>query len=80
MPETPSNENTSPAETPLSDDILQGADAIAKFVFGDSKHRRKVYYFTGDAKNGMPFFKIGSLTCARKSTLLRWIEDQEKRR
>jgi hypothetical protein len=77
VPETSSNENTSPTAPLLCDDILNGADAIAKFVFGDSKHRRKVYYLTGDAKKGIPYFKIGSLICARKSTLLRWIEQQE---
>ena len=33
---------------------------------------------TGDARNGMPYFKIGSITCARKSTLLSWIEEQEE--
>jgi hypothetical protein len=77
MPETQINENIPQTVSPLGDDILQGADAIARFVFGDSKHRRKVYYLTGDAKKGIPYFKIGSLICARKSTLLRWIEQQE---
>jgi len=80
IPETPIAEPAPPEVSPLSDDILHGADAIARFVFGDPKHRRKVYYLTGDAKRGIPYFKIGSLTCARKSTLLRWIEEQEKRR
>ena len=64
----------------IGDDLLRGADQIAEFVFGDVKHRRKVYYLTGDAKKGLPYFKIGSLICARKSTLLRWIEAQEARR
>jgi len=77
MPETQINDPSLPIASSFSDDILHGADAIARFVFGDSKHRRKVYYLTGDAKKGIPYFKIGSLICARKSTLLRWIEQQE---
>lgn len=66
-------------EVPLGDDLLHGADAIAKFMFGDAKHRRKVYYLTGEAPKGMPHFKMGSLICARKSTILNWIAEQEGR-
>lgn len=63
----------------LGDDLLRGAEAIAAFLFGDPKLRRKVYYLTGDARTRMPHFKLGSVICARKSTLLRWIEAQEAR-
>jgi len=80
MPETRPDEAATPAQTPLCDDILRGADEIARFVFGDAKHRRKVYYLTGDAKHGLPYFKLGSVICARKSTLLAWIADQENTR
>jgi len=79
-PEMPPEEAAPPAQAPLCDDLLRGADEIARFVFGDAKHRRKVYYLTGDAKNGMPYFKLGSVICARKSTLLSWIADQENTR
>ena len=65
-------------EATLCDDLLHGADAIAKFMFGDAKHRRKVYYLTGEAPRGMPHFKMGSVICARKSTLLNWIAQQER--
>ena len=61
----------------IADDLLRGADEIAQFVFGSKRHRRKVYYLTGDAKTRMPHFRIGSVLCARKSTLLAWIERQE---
>lgn len=61
----------------IADDLLRGADEIAEFVFGSKQHRRKVYYLTGDAKTRMPHFRIGSVLCARKSTLLAWIERQE---
>lgn len=62
----------------LADDLLRGADEIARFMFGDVKHRRKVYYLTGEAPRGMPHFKMGSVICARKSTLLNWIAQQER--
>jgi hypothetical protein len=62
---------------PLADDLLRGADAIAEFIFGSAKHRRKIYYYASDAKIRMPHFRIGSVICARKSTLLAWVEQQE---
>jgi hypothetical protein len=61
----------------LADDLLRGADEIAAFVFGSTKHRRKVYYYATDAKARMPVFRIGAIICARKSTLLEWIRLQE---
>ena len=67
------------SEVTLGDDLLRGADEIARFMFGDVKHRRKVYYLTGEAPKGMPHFKMGSLICARKSTILNWIAEQEGR-
>ena len=65
-------------EATLGDDLLRGADDIARFLFGDVKHRRKVYYLTGEAPKGMPHFKMGSVICARKSTILNWIAQQER--
>ncbi len=62
----------------LADDLLRGADAIALFVFGDVKHRRKVYYYAGEAKVRMPTFRMGNVICARKSSLLDWIDRQER--
>jgi len=61
----------------IADDLLRGADEIAEFVFGSKQHRRKVYYLTGDARTHMPHFRMGSVLCARKSTLLAWIARQE---
>ncbi len=63
--------------TLLADDLLRGADAIAEFIFGSTKHRRKFYYYASDAKIRMPHFRIGNVVCARKSTLLDWISRQE---
>lgn len=65
-------------EVTLGDDLLRGADEIAKFMFDDVKHRRKVYYLTGEAPKGMPHFKMGSVICARKSALLNWVAQQER--
>ena len=62
----------------IADDLLRGADEIARFVFGSPKHRRKIYYYATDAKVRMPVFRIGAVICARKSTLIEWIEQQER--
>jgi hypothetical protein len=62
----------------FSKDLLRGAAAISEFLYGDPGHRRKVYYLWATSR--APFFKIGSMICARKSVLLGWITDQERRR
>lgn len=62
--------------TDLSSDLLRGADKIADFMFGDTKRRRQVYHLA-ERKN-LPVFRLGSTICARKSTIMAWISDQEK--
>ncbi len=62
----------------LADDLLEGAGAIAEFMFGDAKLRKKVYYLRQSSR--LPLFHIGTRLCARKSTLLRWIKVQEESR
>lgn len=62
--------------TDLSNDILTGADQIAGFIYGDPKKRSKVYHLADKAK--LPVFKIGKTICARKSTIMAWISEQEK--
>jgi hypothetical protein len=58
-------------------DLLRGADEIAEFLFGDRKLRRKVYHL---AASRLPVFKLGgSMLCARKSVLLKFVGDQERR-
>lgn len=59
----------------LASDILYGADGIAKFLYGDSKLRRKVYNLVETER--LPHFRLGAVICARKSVLLKWIETQE---
>ena len=56
-------------------DILYGADAIAAFLFGDAKLRRRVYNLV--EKKALPVFRIGASVCARKSVLLAFIAEQE---
>ncbi len=58
---------------PLAADMLRGADDIAAFIGMD---RRAVYHAASHGK--LPTFRIGAIICARKSTLLNWIEQQEK--
>ena len=62
---------------PLGSDLLRGADEIALFLFGDKGERRKVYHLAETSK--IPFFRLGSMLCARRSVLLKWIEAQESK-
>jgi hypothetical protein len=73
---TPMEESSS-SENELAEDILEGADAIAEFLFGSRSNRRKVYYLAERSK--LPIFRLGSVLCARKSVLLDFIAGQEER-
>lgn len=61
----------------LGDDLLHGAAAIAEFLFGDPRQRRKVFHLVATTK--MPVFRLGAMICARRRVLLHWIEQQERR-
>ena len=61
----------------FANDMLRGADEIAEFLYGDGEQRRKVYHLV--ATSHLPVFKLGSMICARRSILLKWIEGQEIR-
>jgi excisionase family DNA binding protein len=61
-------------ETELKDDILRGADAIAAYL---GFPRRAIYHAV--SKGHLPHFRIGEIVCARRSTLTRWIAEQEAR-
>lgn len=66
-----------PAGLALADDLMTGAPAIAEFMFGtDTETNRRRVYHAAD-KLGLPTFKLGGTVCARRSTILRWIEQQE---
>jgi hypothetical protein len=58
-------------------DMLHGADEIAGFLYGSREMRRKVYHLA--ATSNLPVFKLGSVICARKSVLLKWVTEQEAR-
>ena len=58
------------------DEILWGAAAIAAFMLGDALARRKIYYLV--STNQLPVFRMGRIVCARPSTLVPWIERQER--
>jgi hypothetical protein len=62
---------------PLADDLLEGADAIAEFLFGSKATRRKIYHLAETSK--LPVFRLGSMLCARKSVLINFIAGQENR-
>ena len=54
-------------------DLLSGAEAIATFM---GVKPRRIYHLA--EKQSLPVFRIGSTLCARRSTLIRWIEDMER--
>ena len=58
-------------------DMLRGAEEIAEFLYGDAEQRRKIYHLV--ATSHLPVFKLGSMICARRSVLLKWVETQEGR-
>jgi hypothetical protein len=65
---------SNPKEDPLTDDLLAGAGAIAKYVYGknDKKHRRKVYYKYEQVEQEeceWPLWKDGQEITSRKSLL-----------
>ena len=70
------------SETDLASDILVGAGAIAMYLFGDAKERKRVYYFASPSSakgERIPTFKIGATICARRTTLRAWIAAKEGR-
>ncbi|TXN40433.1 DNA-binding protein [Methylobacterium sp. WL30] len=62
---------------PLAEDMMTGAEAIAKFMFGDATETNKRRVYHAADKLGLPTFRLGGTLCARRSTILRWIEAQE---
>jgi hypothetical protein len=62
-------------EIAVGEDLLNGADAIAEFLFGSRTLRRRIYHLT--EQNKLPTFRLGQTVCARKSVLRAWIATQE---
>ena len=68
---------TPPILVPPAEDMLSGASAIARFL---GWTRRRLYYEADTDRvkaTHLPVFRIGATLSARKSSLLRWIADQE---
>jgi hypothetical protein len=61
----------------FANDLIISAEGISEFMYGSPTKRRRVYHLI--ATSNLPVFKIGSVWHARKSVLLKWIEDQERR-
>lgn len=59
---------------PIAADILRGADEIAAFLGLD---KRAIYHAASRQK--LPTFRLGAIICARRSTLLSWISEQERK-
>jgi predicted DNA-binding transcriptional regulator AlpA len=57
----------------ISGDLLMGANAISKFLGVSS---RQVYRLTYDRI--IPHFKLGGTVAARKSSLVKWMNEAEK--
>lgn len=67
-----------PAPEPaLHNDLLEGAEAISAFIFGDPGKRRKVYHLAQTSR--LPVFRLGAILCGRKSRILEYIAEQERR-
>jgi len=63
-------------EAAFADDLMEGADEIATFMYGRRKGaRRKVYHLYEQKK--LPLFKMGNTICGRKSRLIQHIKEQE---
>lgn len=67
--------NPATAEPCLADDLLRGTKRIADHLYGDERQARKVNYLFETKQ--LPLFKLGGMICGRKSTLSRWIAEQE---
>jgi hypothetical protein len=61
----------------LANELLRGARAIAAFYYGDERHARRIFHLVD--KGRFPHFREGNVICARKSTILAWVAEQEER-
>jgi hypothetical protein len=62
-------------EAEFSDDLLRKAEEIAKFLRVSTRYVHHLVSTTN-----LPVFKMGGITCARKSVLIKYFEEQENRR
>jgi hypothetical protein len=57
-------------------DLLYGAAAISRFVFGNEEDRRKVYCLANSGS--IPTFKMGAVLCSRRSSIAAAIAEKER--
>jgi hypothetical protein len=60
----------------IADDLIEGAAAIAVFLWGDASKKRRVYHCADTGQ--LPIFRIGEILHARRSTLREFIERRER--
>jgi hypothetical protein len=67
----------------LANELLHGVRPISEFVYGKAPDKkaaernvRRAYHAI--SKGDIPTFRIGGVICARKSTILQWIAEQER--
>lgn len=77
-------------QSALADDLLVGAEAIARFMFGTKgneteeneteedflRKKRRTIYWLADIGD-LPTFRLGNMICARRSTLLKHLANRE---
>ena len=73
-------------QSPLADDLLEGASEIGEFLFGSDPaakefRLRRIYRLTTQVppEERLPVFRVGNLLFARKSTLVQWVTEREGR-
>jgi hypothetical protein len=62
----------------LAEDLLRGAAEISEFFYGNAspENRKRIYHLADSGK--FPAFRMGAILCARQSTLIAYIEEQER--
>ncbi|WP_336490360.1 DNA-binding protein [Methylobacterium nigriterrae] len=65
----------------LPDDVIIGAEGISIAIYGEEAGQRetnvrRIYHAL--AKGDLPHFKLGGRVHARRSTIMAWIEKQER--
>lgn len=59
-------------ETPLHEDLLDGAGEISEFLYGDRKKKRRVYYMAD--KGLIPITRKGRRLLSTKSAIRKSVE------
>lgn len=69
----------------LAEDLIRGGVAIGRLItpieeadkLSDKQLARKAYHLA--ATSNLPVFRLGSVLCVRRSIVMEWIAQQEKR-